>query len=84
MTNKTMNNKTTTNKTAEAIINGSNPTTEELFDLINVYGITMLSIQDENHKTMNMNSDSLILTQNVSLTSQIFFQQNQNGYRMKI
>jgi hypothetical protein len=52
MTNKTMNNKTTTNKTAEAIINGSNPTTEELFDLINVYGITMLSIQDENHKTM--------------------------------
>ena len=47
-----MNNKTMTNKTVEAIKNGSNPTTEELFDLINVYEITMLSIQDKNHKTM--------------------------------
>lgn len=47
-----MNNKTMTNKTIETIKNNSNPTTEELFDLINLYGITMLSIQDENHKTM--------------------------------
>ena len=40
-----------TNKTAEAIKNGSNQTTQELFELINAYGITMLSIQDKNHKT---------------------------------
>ena len=52
MTNKTMNNKTTTNKTAETIKNGSNPSKEELFDLINAYGVTMLSIQDKNHKTI--------------------------------
>lgn len=51
MTNKTMTNKTVTNETAEAIRNGSNPSTQELFDLINAYGITMLSIQDKNHKT---------------------------------
>ena len=47
-----MNNKTVTNKTAEAIKNGSNQTTQELFDLINAYGVTMLSIQDINHKTI--------------------------------
>ena len=51
MTNKTMNNETMTNKTAEAIKNGSNQTTQELFELINAYAITMLSIQDKNHKT---------------------------------
>lgn len=47
-----MNNKTMTNKTIEAIKNNSNPTTEDLFELINTYGITMLSIQDKNHKTI--------------------------------
>lgn len=52
MTNKTMNNKTTTNKTAEAIINGSNPSKEELFELVNAYDITMLPIQDKSHKTI--------------------------------
>lgn len=41
-----------TNKTIEAVKNGSNPATQELFDLINAYGITMLSIQDKNHKTI--------------------------------
>lgn len=47
-----MNNKTVTNKTVEVIKNGSNPSAKELFDLINAYGITMLSIQDINHKTI--------------------------------
>lgn len=47
-----MNNNTTTNKTVEVIKNGSNPSAKELFDLINAYGITMLSIQDKNHKTI--------------------------------
>ena len=52
-----MNNKTVTNKTVEVIKNGSNPsaresTTKGLFDLNNAYGITMLSIQDINHKTI--------------------------------
>lgn len=41
-----------TNKTIEAVKNGSNPTTQELFELVNAYEITMLSIQDKNHKTM--------------------------------
>lgn len=40
-----------TNKTVEAIKNGSNPAIQELFELINTYNITMLSIQDKNHKT---------------------------------
>lgn len=47
-----MNNKTMTNKTVEAIKNSSNPTTQELFELVNAYDITMLSIQDKNHKTI--------------------------------
>ena len=47
-----MNNKSMTNKTVEAIKNNSNPTTQELFELVNAYGITMLSIQDKNHKTI--------------------------------
>lgn len=47
-----MNNKTMTNKTVEAIKNNSNPTTQELFELVNAYEITMLSIQDKNHKTI--------------------------------
>lgn len=47
-----MNNKTMTNKTVEAIKYGSNPTTQELFELVNAYDITMLSIQDRNHKTI--------------------------------
>lgn len=47
-----MNNKKITNKTVEVIKNGSNPSAKELFDLINAYGITMLSIQDINHKTI--------------------------------
>lgn len=47
-----MNNKTMTNKTVETIKNNSNPTTQELFELVNAYEITMLSIQDKNHKTM--------------------------------
>ena len=47
-----MNNKTMTNKTVEAIKYGSNPTTQELFELVNAYDITMLSIQDKNHKTI--------------------------------
>lgn len=58
MTNETMNNKTMTNETIETIKNGSNPSTQELFDLINAYSVTMLSIQDKNHKTrteMNVN-----------------------------
>lgn len=41
-----------TNKTIEAVKNGSNPATQELFELVNTYGITMLSIQDKNHKTV--------------------------------
>lgn len=41
-----------TNKTIEAIKNNSNPTVQELFELVNTYGITMLSIQDKNHKTI--------------------------------
>ena len=41
-----------TNKTVEAIKNGSNPAIQELFELINTYNITMLSIQDKNHKTI--------------------------------
>ena len=41
-----------TNKTVEAIKYGSNPTTQELFELVNAYDITMLSIQDRNHKTI--------------------------------
>lgn len=40
------------NKTAEAVKNGSNPATQELFELVNAYDIAMLSIQDKNHKTM--------------------------------
>lgn len=47
-----MTNETTTNKTIEAVKNGSNPATQELFELINAYDITMLSIQDKNHKTI--------------------------------
>ena len=47
-----MNNQTMTNKTVEAIKNSSNPTTQELFELVNAYDITMLSIQDKNHKTI--------------------------------
>ncbi len=47
-----MNNKTMTNKTVETIKNSSNPTTQELFELVNAYDITMLSIQDKNHKTI--------------------------------
>lgn len=47
-----MTNETTTNKTIEAVKNGSNPATQELFELVNTYGITMLSIQDKNHKTI--------------------------------
>ncbi len=52
MTNKTMNNETMANKTIEAIKNSKQPSTQELFNLINAYGITMLSIQDKNHKTI--------------------------------
>lgn len=47
-----MNNKTMTNETADAIKNNHQPSTQELFDLINAYGVTMLSIQDKNHKTI--------------------------------
>lgn len=47
-----MNNKTIINKTIEAIKNSKQLLTQELFDLINAYGITMLSIQDKNHKTI--------------------------------
>lgn len=47
-----MNNKTMTNETEETIKSGSNPSAKELVDLINAYGITMLSIQDKNHKTI--------------------------------
>ena len=52
MNNKTMTDKTTTSKTIEAIKNSHQPSAKELFELVNAYGITMLSIQDENHKTM--------------------------------
>ena len=45
-------NKTMTDKTAEAVRNGSNQTAQELFELVNAYEITMLSIQDKNNKTM--------------------------------
>lgn len=41
-----------TNKTIEAIKNNYQPTTQDLFELVNTYGITMLSIQDKNHKTI--------------------------------
>ena len=41
-----------TDKTAEAVRNGSNQTAQELFELVNAYEITMLSIQDKNNKTM--------------------------------
>lgn len=66
-----MNNKTMTNKTVEAIKNNSNSTTQELFELVNAYEITMLSIQDKTTKSfwkwmltilthikLNMNLDS--------------------------
>lgn len=47
-----MNNKTMTNKTVEAVKNNQQPSAQELFELVNAYEITMLSIQDKNHKTM--------------------------------
>lgn len=52
MNNKTMTDKTTTSKTIEAIKNSHQPSAKELFELVNAYGITMLSIQDINHKTI--------------------------------
>ena len=39
-------------KTAEAVINGSNPTAQELFELINTYEVTMLSVLDKNNRTI--------------------------------
>ena len=39
-------------KTAEAVINGSNPTAQELFALINTYEVTMLSVLDKNNRTI--------------------------------
>jgi hypothetical protein len=45
-------NKTMTDKTAEAVRNGSNQTAQELFELINAYDITMLSILDKNNRTI--------------------------------
>lgn len=50
ITNKTMTNSTITNATAEAVRNGRQPSAEELFELLNAYSLTMLSIQDKNHK----------------------------------
>lgn len=41
-----------TDKTAEAVRNGSNQTAQELFELINAYDITMLSILDKNNRTI--------------------------------
>ena len=41
-----------TDKTIEAIKNGRNPAAQELFELVNAYDITMLSIQNRNHKTL--------------------------------
>ena len=41
-----------TNKIVEAIKNNSNPTTQELFELVNAYDVTMLSIQDKNNRTI--------------------------------
>lgn len=41
-----------TNKIVEAVRNNSNPTTQELFELVNAYDVTMLSIQDKNNRTI--------------------------------
>ena len=46
-----MINKEKAIKTIEALKNGNKPSTQELFELINAYEISMLSIQDKNNKT---------------------------------
>ena len=40
------------NKTIEAIKNGNKPSTQELFELVNSYDTTMLSILDKNNRTI--------------------------------
>ena len=42
------------NKTVEAIMNGQEVSTQELFELVNDYDITSLSLLDEDKTTLSM------------------------------